>query len=96
MASAAMQSVSDAVMVIELAKQGGLSFIYCSQPIESQCQMVNHVKSYKAGFVESDSNLGPKGEGDFKINNGHSKDYRPDLKQFKVGAAVQQDGLPMM
>lgn len=35
-------------------------------------------------------------EGDFKINQGHSKDYRPDLKQFKIGAAVQQDGLPMM
>jgi transposase len=35
-------------------------------------------------------------EGDFKIVHGHSKDYRPDLKQFKIGAAVQQDGLPMM
>lgn len=35
-------------------------------------------------------------EGDFKICHGHSKDHRPDLKQFKIGAAVQQDGLPMM
>ena len=35
-------------------------------------------------------------EGDFSINRGHSKDHRPDLKQFKIGAAVQQNGLPMM
>ena len=27
-------------------------------------------------------------EGDFKICHGHSKDHRPDLKQFKIGAAV--------
>ncbi len=35
-------------------------------------------------------------EGDFKIVQGHSKDHRPDLKQFKIGAAVQQNGLPVM
>jgi transposase len=35
-------------------------------------------------------------EGEFSINLGHSKDHRPDLKQFKIGAAVQQNGLPMM
>ena len=35
-------------------------------------------------------------EGDFQIVQGHSKDYRPDLKQFKIGAAVQEDGLPVM
>ena len=33
---------------------------------------------------------------DFDINRGYSKDHRPDLKQFKIGAAVQQNGLPIM
>ena len=33
---------------------------------------------------------------DFTINRGHSKDLRPDLKQFKIGAAVQQNGQVVM
>jgi transposase len=31
----------------------------------------------------------------FSINHGHSKDHRPDLKQFKIGLTVQQKGLPI-
>ena len=31
----------------------------------------------------------------FSINYGHSKDHRPDLKQFKIGLSVQQKGLPI-
>ncbi len=58
--SAIMQSVSDDGMAISLAKEGGLSFIFCSQSIEKQAAMVSAVKNYKAGFVESDSNLTPK------------------------------------
>ena len=46
-------------MAIGLAKEGGVSFIYGSQPIEKQAEMVRKVKSYKAGFVESDSNISP-------------------------------------
>ena len=57
--SAIMQSVSDDRMAVALAKEGGISFIYCSQPIESQAAMVKKVKSYKAGFVKSDSNIRP-------------------------------------
>ena len=57
--SAIMQSVSDDNMAIALAREGGVSFIYCSQPIESQTQMVTRVKSYRAGFVISDSNVSP-------------------------------------
>ncbi len=34
--------------------------------------------------------------GDFDICYGNSKDKRPDLKQFMIGAGVQQDGLPVM
>ena len=57
--SAVMQSVSDDKMAIALAKEGGLSFIFVSQPIESQAEMVRRVKNYKAGFVTSDSNIRP-------------------------------------
>jgi len=55
--SAIMQSVSNDTLAIALARCGGLSFIYASQPIESQAEMVKRVKKYKSGFVVSDSNL---------------------------------------
>ncbi len=57
--SAIMQSVSDHNLAIALARNGGLSFIFGSQSIESQCDMVLRVKKFKAGFVVSDSNLTP-------------------------------------
>jgi len=57
--SAIMQSVSDDRMAIALAKEGGVSFIYSSQPVDKQAEMVRRVKSYKAGFVFSDSNIRP-------------------------------------
>ncbi|MFV0550709.1 MAG: IMP dehydrogenase [Anaerorhabdus sp.] len=59
MVSAIMQSVSGEKMGIALAKEGGVSFIFGSQSIESQAAMVSRVKNYKAGFVLSDSNLTP-------------------------------------
>ena len=59
MTSAIMQSVSNDTLAIALAKEGGLSFIYGSQTIESQAAMVAKVKGYKAGFVVSASNLTP-------------------------------------
>ena len=59
MVSAVMQSVSDDGMAIALARCGGLSFVFQSQSIESQCNMIRKVKKYKAGIVESDSNLSP-------------------------------------
>ena len=55
--SAIMQAVSDDGMAIALAKEGGLSFIYGSQSVESEAAMVRRVKQYKAGFVNSDSNI---------------------------------------
>ena len=59
MVSAIMQSVSNDTMAVALAREGGVSFIYGSQSIEDQAAMVRKVKSYKAGFVSSDSNLVP-------------------------------------
>ena len=60
MTSAIMQSVSNDSLAIALAKEGGLSFIFGSQSIESQAAMVARVKSHKAGFVVSASNLTPE------------------------------------
>ena len=57
--SACMQAVSDNNMAVALAREGGISFIYCSQTIESEAEMVKKAKEYKAGFVRSDSNLRP-------------------------------------
>jgi len=59
MVSAIMQSVSNDTLAIALAKEGGISFIFGSQSIESQAAMVRKVKSHKAGFVVSASNLTP-------------------------------------
>ena len=55
--SAIMQAVSGEEMAIALAREGGCSFIYGSQSIEDQAEMVRNVKKYKAGFVTSDSNV---------------------------------------
>ena len=74
--SAIMQSVSDDRMAIALAKEGGVSFIYGSQTIEQQAEMVRRVKKYKSGFVVSDSNIRPDQTladvVELKERNGHS------------------------
>ena len=57
--SAVMQSVSNDTLAIALAKEGGISFIFGSQTIENQAEMVRKVKNHKAGFVTSASNLTP-------------------------------------
>ena len=59
MISAIMQSVSGDRLAIALAKEGGVSFIYGSQSVEDEAAMVARVKSYKKGFVTSDSNIRP-------------------------------------
>ncbi|NCB01636.1 MAG: IMP dehydrogenase [Spirochaetia bacterium] len=55
--SAIMQAVSDDNLAISLARQGGISFIYSSQSITSQVEMIRKVKEFKLGFVESRYNL---------------------------------------
>lgn len=59
MTSAIMQAVSNDTMAIALAKEGGISFIYGSQTAEAEAEMIRRVKTYKSGFVSSDSNLKP-------------------------------------
>ena len=74
--SAIMQAVSDDNMAVALAKSGGLAFIFVSQPIESQAEMIRRVKKHKSGFVVSDSNLKPEDTLrdvlDLKERKGHS------------------------
>ncbi len=76
MVSAIMQSVSNDTMAIALAKEGGVSFVYGSQSIESEAAMISRVKSYKKGFIVSDSNVRPDATlGDIlelKERTGHS------------------------
>lgn len=57
--SASMQAVSGPDLAISLARQGGLAFVFNSQSVESQAAMIAKVKTHKAGFVRSDTNVRP-------------------------------------
>ncbi|GGG06405.1 IMP dehydrogenase [Paenibacillus abyssi] len=85
-ASAVMQAVSDHNMAVALAQCGGISFIFGSQSVVDQAEMVRKAKNYKAGFVVSRSNLTPEHTLqdvlDLKDQNGHST------------AAITDDGTP--
>ncbi len=74
--SAIMQAVSGDRLAVALAREGGISFIYGSQSVESEAAMVARAKGYKAGFVSSDSNLRPdqtlQDVLDLKARTGHS------------------------
>ncbi len=84
--SAIMQSVSGEKLAIALAKEGGISFIYGAQSIESEAEMVRKVKAYKAGFVPSDSNIRP---------DATLKDVLDLLEVTKHSTmAVTEDGTP--
>ena len=76
MTSAIMQSVSGDRLAVALAREGGVSFIYGSQSIEDEAAMVARAKSYKAGFVVSDSNVTPESTLadilELKARNGYS------------------------
>lgn len=84
--SAVMQSVSGDKLAVALAKEGGVSFIYGSQTVAEQAEMVAKVKAFKAGFVVSDSNLSVnatlKDVIELKQRTGHST------------MAVTEDGSP--
>jgi IMP dehydrogenase len=84
--SAVMQAVSDHNMAIALARCGGVSFIFGSQSIDEEADMVRKAKGYKAGFVVSRSNLTSK----------HTLADVLDLKE-KTGhstVAITADGTP--
>lgn len=86
MVSAIMQAVSGEKLAVELARNGGVSFIYGSQTPEDEAAMVARVKAKKAGFVFSDSNLAPVNTLEdilaLKAKTGHST------------VAITEDGTP--
>ena len=91
--SAIMQSVSGDRLAVALAREGGVSFIYGSQSVEDEAAMVERAKSYKAGFVVSESNVTPESTlADIlalKAKNGHStvavtSDGKPDGKLLGI------------
>ena len=84
MTSAIMQSVSNDTLAIALAKEGGVSFIYGSQSIKDQADMIRRVKAHKAGFVKSDSNISP--------NNTLADVLRLKEKTNHSTMAVTEDG----
>ncbi len=86
MVSAIMQSVSGPELATALAKSGGLSFIFASQSVENQAEMIRKVKKYKSGFVVSDSNL--------KIDALLSEALRLKKKTGHSTMAVTDDGTP--
>ena len=86
MTSAIMQSVSNDTLAIALAKEGGLSFIYGSQTVQNQADMVRRVKQHKAGFVTSDSNLSP--------DNTLSDVIKLKEKTNHSTVAITKDGTP--
>lgn len=57
--SSIMQAVSSPELAISLARSGGLAFLSHNQGIEDQAAAVRRVKTFKAGFVESDTNVRP-------------------------------------
>ena len=100
MVSAIMQAVSNDTLAVALAKEGGLSFIYGSQSIEDEAAMVRRVKSSKAGFVISASNLTPDATlGDvlaLKEKNGllHRRHHRGRHPQRQAPGPGHQPRLP--
>ncbi len=91
--SAIMQSVSGDRLAVALAREGGVSFIYGSQSIADEAAMVERAKSYKAGFVVSESNVTPESTLldilELKAKNGHStvavtSDGQPDGKLLGI------------
>ena len=88
MVSAIMQSVSGEKMGQALAREGGVAFIYGSQSIEDEARMVARVKSYKAGFVVSDSNIRP----DATLNDVLELTHRTGHSTIAVTDTGESDG----
>ena len=84
--SAVKQAVSGEKLAVALAREGGISFIFVSQSIENQAEMVRRVKKHKSGFASSDCNVTPEATMrdvmELKQKTGHST------------VAVTQDGNP--
>ena len=57
--SAAMQAVTGTEMAISMAQLGGIGILPVSQSIENQCDKIDRVKRFKAGFQTNITTLSP-------------------------------------
>ncbi len=74
--AAAMQSVSGVRMAVELARLGGCAFIYCSQPIKEQAEMVRLAKQL---FVKIPNTAGQTGAIGAAVNTHDYTERVPSL-----------------
>ena len=58
--SAAMQAVTGTEMAIAVAQLGGIGILPVSQPMEDQCDAIDRVKRFKAGFQTNIKTLSPQ------------------------------------
>ena len=58
--SAAMQAVTGAEMAIAVAQLGGIGILPVSQTVEDQCEKIDRVKRFKAGFQTNITTLSPR------------------------------------
>jgi IMP dehydrogenase len=58
--SAAMQAVTGTEMAIAIAQLGGIGILPVSQPREEQCEAIDRVKRFKAGFQTNIKTLSPQ------------------------------------
>ena len=91
--SAVMQAVSDNNMAVALAKEGGISFIFGSQSIESQAEMVRKAKSYKAGRYSPGCSRSQRGKGTFhySYHRGWHSRGKTSWYRYKQGLSYFQN-----
>ena len=58
--SAAMQAVSGKEMAIAVAQLGGIGILPVSQTVQEQCDKIDQVKRFKAGFQTNIRTMGPQ------------------------------------
>ncbi|HSH26206.1 MAG TPA: IMP dehydrogenase, partial [Wenzhouxiangella sp.] len=59
LASAAMDTVTEARLAIAMAQAGGLGIIHKNMPAERQAEHVRVVKKYEAGVIKDPFTVGP-------------------------------------
>lgn len=79
-ASAAMDTVTEAEMAIAMARQGGIGILHRNQPIEDQAAQVDTVKRSEAGMITNPVTISP---------NASINDADQVMARYKIG------GLPI-
>ncbi|MEB2284062.1 MAG: IMP dehydrogenase [Polyangiaceae bacterium UTPRO1] len=84
LASAAMDTVTEARMAISMAQEGGIGFVHRNMPVEAQAREVEKVKKSESGMITDPVTVHP----DQRIS-----DALEVMKQFSIsGLPVTRDG----